>query len=171
MWLGLEIKPSTTIKLDFLSFLFGFVHVCVQLLLKANVHTMFMSMPLVYVHACWKYSSSLCLNGLGIWWKRMNSFTRSICMWYRAVPEYSLWIIADTFPKMLAYINAGVKIKEEKQAVGIVPIQNYLYSSKYVQHNSFQTPPPFLQRGHWKGHMPLATYINLQKLGNNDCPN
>lgn len=79
---------------------------------KTEIHTMFMSMPLVYVHACWKYSSSRCLRGLGIWWKRMNSFTRSICMWYLAVPEYSLWIIADTFPKMLAYISAGLDKKQ-----------------------------------------------------------
>ena len=27
-------------------------------------------------------------------------------MKYLAVPEYSLWMIADTFPKMLAYIRA-----------------------------------------------------------------
>lgn len=36
----------------------------------------------------------------------MNSFTRSICRWYLAVPEYNLWMMADTFPKMLAYIRA-----------------------------------------------------------------
>lgn len=74
--------------------------------------TMFMSMPLVYVQACWKYSSSLCLSGFGIWWKRMNSLTRSICRWYLAVPEYNLWMIADTFPKMLAYIRAGREVTE-----------------------------------------------------------
>lgn len=82
---------------------------------ETEIHTMFMSMPLVYVHACWKYSSSRCLRGLGIWWKRMNSFTLSICMWYLAVPEYSLWIIAETFPKMLAYIRAGL---DKKQSYG-----------------------------------------------------
>lgn len=35
---------------------------------KYKVHcfgTMFMSMPFVYVHACWKYSSSRCLSGFG----------------------------------------------------------------------------------------------------------
>lgn len=69
--------------------------------------TIFISMPLVYVQACWKYSSSLCLSGFGIWWKRMNSLTRSIWRWYLAVPEYNLWMMADTFPKMLAYIRAG----------------------------------------------------------------
>lgn len=75
--------------------------------------TIFMSMPLVYVHACWKYSSSLCLSGLGIWWKRMNSLTRSIWRWYLAVPEYNLWMMADTFPKMLAYIRAGKRTKHQ----------------------------------------------------------
>lgn len=78
----------------------------VQLETHRPSRTMFMSMPLVYVQACWKYSSSLCLSGFGIWWKRMNSLTRSICRWYLAVPEYNLWMIADTFPKMLAYIRA-----------------------------------------------------------------
>lgn len=88
---------------------------CGRLFWETEIHTMFMSMPLVYVHACWKYSSSRCLRGLGIWWKRMNSFTLSICMWYLAVPEYSLWIIAETFPKMLAYIRAGL---DKKQSYG-----------------------------------------------------
>ena len=74
--------------------------------------TMFMSMPLVYVQACWKYSSSLCLSGFGIWWKRMNSLTRSIWRWYLAVPEYNLWMMADTFPKMLAYIRAGREARQ-----------------------------------------------------------
>lgn len=74
--------------------------------------TIFMSMPLVYVQACWKYSSSLCLSGFGIWWKRMNSLTRSIWRWYLAVPEYNLWMMADTFPKMLAYIRAGREATE-----------------------------------------------------------
>lgn len=74
--------------------------------------TMFMSMPLVYVQACWKYSSSRCLSGFGIWWKRMNSLTRSIWRWYLAVPEYNLWMMADTFPKMLAYIRAGREAKQ-----------------------------------------------------------
>lgn len=73
---------------------------------------MFMSMPLVYVQACWKYSSSLCLSGFGIWWKRMNSLTRSIWRWYLAVPEYNLWMMADTFPKMLAYIRAGREARQ-----------------------------------------------------------
>lgn len=36
-------------------------------------------------------------------------------MWYLAVPEYSLWIIADTFPKMLAYIRARL---DKKQSYG-----------------------------------------------------
>lgn len=49
-------------------------------------------------------------------------------MWYLAVPEYSLWIIADTFPKMLAYINAGLDKKQSyggKTAFGdIISCQN-----------------------------------------------
>jgi len=49
-------------------------------------------------------------------------------MWYLAVPEYSLWIIADTFPKMLAYINAGLDKKQSyggKTALGdIISCQN-----------------------------------------------
>ena len=61
----------------------------------------------------------------------MNSFTRSICMWYLAVPEYSLWIIADTFPKMLAYISAGLNKKQSyggKAALGdIISCQNLKY--------------------------------------------
>lgn len=141
--------------------------------------TEFMSMPFVYVQACWKYSSNLCRNGFGIyfnenfkvsmmelfkncccllkydkvdvlclfilfvilhsntsiclddknvkvlwnwntcmekfhlhtWWKRINSLTRSICVWYLAVPEYNLCIIADTLPNILAYISAT---KEKK---------------------------------------------------------
>lgn len=80
---------------------------CTVVTLAPFSRTMFMSMPLVYVHACWKYSSSLCRSGFGIWWKRMNSLTRSIWRWYLAVLEYSLWMMADTFPKMLAYIRAG----------------------------------------------------------------
>lgn len=36
----------------------------------------------------------------------------------------------------------------------------------------FNPPTPtFYRGGHRKVYMPLATYINLQKLGNNDCPN
>lgn len=54
----------------------------------------------------WKYSSSLCLNGFGIWWNLINSRTLSIWVWYLAVPEYNLWIIADTLPNILAYIRA-----------------------------------------------------------------
>lgn len=34
-------------------------------------------------------------------------------MWYRAVPEYSRWMMAETFPKMLAYIKAGEELLEE----------------------------------------------------------
>lgn len=98
-------------------------------------NTEFMSMPFVYVQACWKYSSKRCRSGFGIyfwiklvmrmvsiknsgqtflpkltWWNRMNSLTRSICVWYLVVPEYSRCIIADTLPKILAYISAG-KVK------------------------------------------------------------
>lgn len=80
--------------------------------------TIFMSMPLVYVQACWKYSSNLCLSGFGIWWKRMNSFTLSIWRWYRAVPEYNLWMMADTFPKMLAYIRAGRDARQTGECWG-----------------------------------------------------
>lgn len=29
----------------------------------------------------WKYSSRRCRSGFGIWWKRMNSRTRNICVW------------------------------------------------------------------------------------------
>jgi hypothetical protein len=68
--------------------------------------TIFISIPLVYDHACWKYSSNLCRNGFGIWWKRMNSLIRIIWIWYLDVPEYSLWMMAETLPKILAYINA-----------------------------------------------------------------
>lgn len=57
----------------------------------------------------WKYSSRRCLKGFGIWWNRMNSRTLSICVWYLAVPEYNLWMIADTFPNILAYMRAGEK--------------------------------------------------------------
>ena len=39
----------------------------------------------------------------------MNSLTRNICVWYRVVPEYSRWIMADTFPNMLAYMRAEAK--------------------------------------------------------------
>lgn len=41
------------------------------------------------------------------WWNRMNSRTRSIWVWYLAVPEYNRWIIAETLPKILAYIRAN----------------------------------------------------------------
>ena len=27
--------------------------------------------------------------------------------WYRVVPEYSLWIMAETLPNMLAYMRAA----------------------------------------------------------------
>lgn len=54
----------------------------------------------------------------------MNSRTRSICVWYLAVPEYNLWIIAETFPKMLAYIRAG---KEETLGRGWVRFSFYLH--------------------------------------------
>ena len=37
-----------------------------------------------------------------------DQFLRTVfTMNYLAVPEYSLWMIADTLPKMLAYIRAG----------------------------------------------------------------
>ena len=29
--------------------------------------------------------------------------------WYRAVPEYSLWMMALTLPKMLAYMSAAAQ--------------------------------------------------------------
>lgn len=43
--------------------------------------TAFMSMPFVYDQACWKYSSSRWRRPPGIWWKRMNSLTRSSWVW------------------------------------------------------------------------------------------
>lgn len=114
---------------------------------KTEIHTMFMSMPLVYVHACWKYSSSRCRRGLGIWWKRMNSFTRSICMWYLAVPEYSLWIIADTFPKMLAYISAGL---DKKQSYGGRLHFGFILSSENLKYiDIFYYLNPVVRIYHW----------------------
>lgn len=40
------------------------------------------------------------------WWNRINSRTRSIWVWYLAVPEYNRWIIAETLPNILAYMRA-----------------------------------------------------------------
>ncbi|TNN66039.1 hypothetical protein EYF80_023795 [Liparis tanakae] len=48
---------------------------------SAWVLTAVMSVPLVSDQACWKLSSSRCLRGLGIWWKRMNSRTLIIWAW------------------------------------------------------------------------------------------
>lgn len=59
----------------------------------------------MYDHACWKYSSRRCRRGFGIWWNRINSLTCAIWRWYLAVPEYNRWMIADTLPKILAYIR------------------------------------------------------------------
>lgn len=70
------------------------------------VHTEPISWPLVWYHECWMHCSSLCLRPAGIWWNRSNSRIFCICWWYRAVPEYNRWIMALTFPNMLAYIKA-----------------------------------------------------------------
>lgn len=53
----------------------------ITLVIKSLILTAFMSIPLVYDHSCWKYSSSRCLRGFGIWWKRMNSRTLIIWAW------------------------------------------------------------------------------------------
>lgn len=69
-------------------------------------------------------------------------------MWYLAVPEYSLWIIADTFPKMLAYINAGLDKKQSyggKTALGdIISCQNLK-----MQIFFFLNLNPFVRVYHW----------------------
>ena len=36
--------------------------------------------------------------------------------WYLAVPEYSLWIMALTLPKILAYMRAGRRKRERKKS-------------------------------------------------------
>ena len=40
--------------------------------------------------------------------KKMNPSLRNTYV-HLAVPEYSLWMIADTFPKILAYIRAEIE--------------------------------------------------------------
>lgn len=69
-------------------------------------------------------------------------------MWYLAVPEYSLWIIADTFPKMLAYISAGLDKKESyggKTALGdIISCQNLKMQTFF-----FFNLNPFVRAYHW----------------------
>lgn len=88
--------------------------------------TEFMSMPLVYVQACWKYSSSRCLNGFGIWWKRMNSRTLSICVWYLAVPEYNRWMMAETLPNILAYMRAASKYNYFEKLISAADLEYVL---------------------------------------------
>lgn len=70
-------------------------------------------------------------------------------MWYLAVPEYSLWIIADTFPKMLAYINAGLDKKQSyggKTALGdIISCQNLKMQIFFF----FFNLNPFVRVYHW----------------------
>lgn len=59
----------------------------------------------------WVQRSIKLTKHLLTWWNRMNSRTRSICVWYLAVPEYSRWIIADTLPNILAYMRAENEMK------------------------------------------------------------
>lgn len=52
--------------------------------------------------------SSLCIFytlKIHTWWNRINSLSLDISVWYLAVPEYNLWIIADTLPNTEAYIK------------------------------------------------------------------
>ena len=48
----------------------------------------------------------------------MNSLILSICEWYRVVPEYSLVIMADTLPKMVAYIRAARETRKNMRHGG-----------------------------------------------------
>lgn len=60
--------------------------------------TEFISMPFVYVQACWKYSSKRCRNGFGIW--KIFKFVRNQLqrnaspdiILYHFVPDEIVWI-------------------------------------------------------------------------------
>ena len=60
---------------------------------------------LVFGRTCWIPSLSAWQNGT--WHQHQSRGMRSLQPWtYLAVPEYSLWMMADTLPKILAYISA-----------------------------------------------------------------
>ena len=60
---------------------------------------------LVFGRTCWIPSLSAWQNGT--WHQHQSRGMRSLRPWtHLAVPEYSLWMMADTLPKILAYISA-----------------------------------------------------------------
>lgn len=79
----------------------------------------------------------------------MNSLTRSICRWYLAVPEYNLWMIADTFPKMLAYISARREATEgnhEPRRPGLPRLCDLIYADADRTICTYYTDGPISRR-------------------------
>ena len=69
------------------------------------LRTMFMSIPFVYVQACWKYSSSRCFSGLGIC-MQSELFQLLIYSWYfsHAILEF-LCCVLCFFPYLIKLIE------------------------------------------------------------------
>ena len=98
------------------------------------LRTMFMSIPFVYVQACWKYSSSRCFSGLGIC-MQSELFQLLIYSWYfsHANLEF-LCCVLCFFPYLIKLIELSDSLHSRvvSSCARIQPLNNGTDVSKYA---------------------------------------